>query len=128
MVVMAVAVGAIVNSSSPRGGGLSEDEGFKIAVPTLSTHVIQGDRQTVVVELKREKYFKQDVTLRFEAAQGISVEPRKIEVKASDSAQVAVQIKAPRDAALGKYRVHVEGTPEKGSATSIDFEVKVVGP
>jgi len=107
---------------------MSEDEGFKIAVPTFSTHVIQGDRQTVVVELKREKYFKQDVTLRFEAAQGISVEPRKIAVKASESPKVEVQVKAPKDAALGKYRVHVEGTPETGSATSIDFEVKVVGP
>jgi uncharacterized membrane protein len=128
MMVIAVAVGALINSTSPRGGDLSKDEGFKISVPTFSTHVIQGDRKTVAVELKREKYFKQDVMLRFEVGQGISVEPRKIEVKASDSPKVEVQVKAPRDAALGKYLVHVEGTPENGSPTSIDFTVKVVGP
>ena len=128
MVVMAVAVGAIINSTSPRGGGLSEDEGFKIAVPTLSTHVIQGDRQTVTVVVKREKYFKQNVTLQAEAAQGISVEPRRVEVKASESPEVQLQIKAPKDAALGKYLVHVVGTPETGNPTSIDFTVKVVEP
>jgi uncharacterized membrane protein len=128
LVVMVVAVGAILNATSPRGGGLSEDEGFKIAVPMLSTHVIQGDRQTVIVELKRDKYFKQDVTLRIEPAQGISVEPRNVEVKASESPEVLLQVTAPRDAALGKYLVHVEGTPERGSPTSIDFSVKVVTP
>lgn len=82
----------------------------------------------MLVTLKRDKYFKQDVKLEAEAAQGIKVEPRRVEVKASEPPDVRFQVSAPRDAALGKYLVHLVGKPESGSPTSIDFVVKVVQP
>jgi uncharacterized membrane protein len=127
-IVATLAWVAVVGCASPRGGSMSSDEGFKIAAPTFTKDVKQGDRQTVTVSLKRDKYFKQDVTLEVTATSGITVEPSKVVVKASESPDVQFQIKAPKDAALGEYLVHVVATPKTGNPTSKDFTVKVVGP
>ena len=107
---------------------MSSDEGFRITAPAFTTDVKQGNRQTVTVSVQREKYFKEDVTLQVTATSGITVEPSTIVVKASESPDVQFQIKAPADAALGEYLVHVVATPETGAQTSKDFSVKVVGP
>ena len=128
MIEMALTVAAVSGCASPRGGSMSSDEGFKIAAPTFTTDVKQGDRQTVTVSLKRDKYFKQDVTLQATATSGISVEPSEVVVKANESPDVQFQIKAPKDAALGEYRVNIKGTPETGQSTSTEIKVKVVGP
>lgn len=123
--VLMVAVGC---SQSNRGGGLSKDEGFKIAVPTLDTQLKQGEIQTVTVSLHRGEYFKRDVKLQIKASTGISVEPTSVQVKASDTPDVQIRVAAAKDAALGEYRVYVEGTPATGEPTSINFNVKVVAP
>jgi uncharacterized membrane protein len=128
MIVMVLTVALVFGCTSPRGGGMSSDEGFKIATPTFTTDVKQGDRQTVTVSLKRDKYFKQDVTLHATATNGIIVEPTKIVIKASESPDVQFQIKAPKDAALGEYKIVVKATPETGNPTTTDFTVKVVLP
>ena len=107
---------------------MSSDEGFKITAPTFNTDIKQGDRQTVKVSLQRDKFFKQDVTLQATSTSGITVEPSKVVVKASESPDVQFQVKAPKDAALGEYLVHIVATPETGASTSKDFTVKVVGP
>jgi uncharacterized membrane protein len=128
MMVMALAVAVVSGCSSPRGGGMSSDEGFTIATPAFTTDVKQGDRQTVTVSLKRDKYFKQDVTLRTTTSNGVSVDPLKVVVKAGDSPDVQFQIKAPKDAALGEYKIIVRATPETGLETSTDITVKVIAP
>jgi uncharacterized membrane protein len=128
MILTALTAAAVSGCVSPRGGSLSSDEGFRIAGPTFATDVKQGDRQTITVSLKRDKYFKQDVTLQVTATSGISVEPSKVVVKASEPPDVQFQIKAPKDAALGEYLLHVVATPETGNLTSMDFTVKVVAP
>ena len=128
MIVMALALTVALGCESPRGGGMSSSEGFKIGVPTFTTDIKQGDRQTVTVSLHRDKHFKQDVRLEIKASEGISVEPTKVLVKASDTPDVPLQIAAPKDAALGEYRVFVKGTPETGQPTSIEIKVKVVAP
>jgi uncharacterized membrane protein len=107
---------------------MSQDEGFMISGPTFTTEVKQGDRQTVTVSLKRDKFFKQDVTLRATATSGIRVEPGTKLIKANESPDVQFQIKAPREAALGEYMVHIVATPEKGEQTAQDYTVKVVAP
>jgi uncharacterized membrane protein len=127
-IVMTLALTGVLGCMSPKGGGMSEGEGFKISVPTFDTKVKQGDRQTVTVSLHRGESFKRDVTLEIKAAQGISVEPTNVLVKASDTPDVQLQIAAPRDAAIGEYKVYVKGTPATGEATSTEFEVKVVAP
>lgn len=127
-VAMCLAMAAVFGCNSPQGGGMSKDEGFKISGPMLTTEVKQGDRQTVTVSLKRDNFFKQDVTLRATATSGIKVEPASILVKANESPDVTFQIKAPKDAALGEYLVHVIATPEKGAPTAQDYMVKVIAP
>ena len=115
-------------SSSPRGGGMTKDVGFKIAVPTFSTQVKQGQTQNVTVSLERGDYFKQDVKLQIEASEGIRVDPTKVLVKASESADVQLRIATTRDTALGAYHVSVKGTPETGEPTVTAFTVTVVAP
>jgi uncharacterized membrane protein len=107
---------------------MSADEGFKIGVPTLTTNIKQGDRQTVNVSLHRGKYFKQDVKLEITATKGITVEPTNVLIKASDQPEVQLQISVAKDAALSEYRVYLKGTPGTGQPTSTEFKVKVVAP
>ena len=113
-------------SSSPRGGSVIKGEGFKIAAPTFTTVIKQGETQSVAVLLKRGDYFKQDVKLQIEAAEGISVEPTSVTVKASDRPDMQLMITVDQNAALGEYRVSVKGTPETGESTSTEFNVRVV--
>lgn len=127
-IVMMLALTIVFGCESPQGGGISRDEGFKIAVPAFDTEVKQGDRRTVSISLRRGETFKRDVTLQITAAKGISVEPTETLVKGSDAPDVQLQIAATRDTNLGEYRVYIKGTPETGESTSVDFKVKVVTP
>ena len=115
-------------SASPRGGGMTSEEGFKIVVPSTDTQVKQGQVQTVTVSLQRSDLFKRDVKLEIKPSKGISVEPGNALIKAGAKPDVQLRITAPKDAALGAYRVYVKGTPETGEPTSVEFEVKVVAP
>ena len=114
-------------SSSPRGGSVLEGEGFKIAVPTFTTDIKQGEVKNVTISLERGKYFKQDVKLQIEA-KGISVDPTSVIIKSSDKPDVQLRIAAAQNAALGEYRVSVRGIPKTGEPTSTEFNVKVVSP
>ena len=129
MIVMTLALTAVVGCSlSNRGGGVSTDEGFRIAVPTFDTQVKQGELQTVTVSVHRGEYFKRDVKLQIKASKGISVEPTSVWVKAGDKPDVQLQIAAAKDAAIGEYGIYVKATPATGEPTSVDFKVKVVAP
>ena len=130
MIVMTLVLATVsgCQSKSARGGGMTKDEGFKISVPALSTSVKQGRTQNVTVSLERGAYFKQDVTLQSETSAGVSVDPTSVIIKAGDRPDVQLKITAAQDAALGKYRVSVTGTPETGESTSAVFIVKVVAP
>ncbi len=129
--VLAAACGCgWLNRTSPQGGSLFADDGFKIAVPLAQDlrSLKQGEVQTVTISLQRGKNFKQDVALRIQAAKGINVAPTDVSIKASDKPDVQLRIDAPRDAAIGEYRVTVTGTPRTGEPTSVKFPVKVVAP
>ena len=115
-------------STSPRGGGMAQDEGFKIVVPSTDTEIKQGEVQTVAVSLQRGEFFKRDVKLEIKPSKGISVDPTKALVKASAKPDLQLRISAAKDAALGEYRVYVKGTPESGEPTQVEFIVKVVAP
>jgi len=115
-------------SAGPRGGGVSRDEGFKIAVPTFESVVKQGELQTVAVSSPRAEFFKRDVKLQIKGSKGIGVAPTNIMVKAGDKPDVQLTVTASKDAALGEYRVYVTGTPDTGQPTSAEFKVKVVAP
>jgi uncharacterized membrane protein len=116
------------SSSSPQGGSVIRDEGFKVVVPAGTTEIKQGEIQTAVVSLARDNYFKQDVELLISSTQGISVEPTHVLIKSSDKPEVQVRVTVASDAALGEYSVRVEGTPKTGEPTSTVFTIKVVSP
>jgi uncharacterized membrane protein len=113
---------------SPRGGGMAGGEGFTIGTPALDTRGVPGHTQSAAVSIKRGELFKRDVTLDIRASKGISVEPTKALVKASATQDVQLKITASKDAALGDYKIYLQGTPEVGEATSAEFTVKVVSP
>jgi uncharacterized membrane protein len=127
-IVMSLSLMAVLGCESPRGGGMSGGEGFKIVTPTFTTQIRQGETQGVTVSLHRGEYFKRDVTLEIKASKGISVEPTQVTVRGSDTPDVHLRITAARDANLGEYKVYVKGTPETGEATSTEIRVKVVAP
>ena len=126
MLVLATVYGC--QSSSPRGGSAFKDDGFKVAVPTFTTEVKQGQTQNVTISVERGKYFKQDVKLQIEASNGISPDPTSVLIKSSDRSEEHIQITVARDAAPGEYGIRVMGTPETGEPTSTVFTVKVVSP
>jgi uncharacterized membrane protein len=155
VLMSALAVICGCESSSPRGGGMTKDAGFniavptsatdieqggvqsvtiskdarfKIAVPTSTTDIKQGGVQSVTISLERGKYFKQDVKLQIEASNGISPDPTSVLIKSSDRSEEHIQITVARDAALGEYGIRVIGTPETGEPTSTVFNVKIVSP
>ena len=128
MMTLTLATISGCHSSSPRGGGMTRDVGFRVAVPTFDTDVKQGEVRAVTVSLQRGESFKQDVRLQVQASEGISVEPTDILVKASASPDVQLRIAATKNTALGAYIVSVKGTPKTGEPTSTAFTVKVVAP
>jgi uncharacterized membrane protein len=113
-------------SIGSRGGGVSRNEEFRVAVPNFETDVKQGELRTITVSLHRGDYFKQDVKLETRTTKGISIEPSSILVKASDKPEVQFRIVASKEAALGEYHVYVKGTPKHGEPTEADFNVKAV--
>jgi len=115
-------------SSSPQGGSVAEDEGFKIVVPAGTTEIKQGETETAIVTLHRDSYFKQNVQLLINTTKGIGLDPTSVLIKSNDKAEVQIRITAARDAALGEYSIRVMGTPETGESTSTVFTVKVVSP
>ena len=128
--VVAPEAGYTMKSDSPKGGSALKGEGFKIAVPTFDTKIKQGEVQSVTISLERGESFKQDVTLEIKLSkgEGLTFDPAKVVVKAGDKPDVQLKISAPKDAALGEYKVSVTGTPTTGEATSVEFNVKVVAP
>ena len=127
-IVMSLFVMAALGCASPRGGGMSGGEGFTIGTPTFDTKIKQGETESITITLNRGEFFKRDVTLDINASKGISVEPNRAMVRASEKPDVHLRITAAKDAALGAYKIYVKGTPEVGQATSTEITVKVVSP
>jgi uncharacterized membrane protein len=128
MIVVTLALVTVLGcySSSEKGGSVVKGEGFKIAVPTFDVEIKQGEIQSLTISLERGESFKQDVTLDIAVDKGISIEPAKVLVKASDKAEVTLTITVPKGAALGKYKISVKGTPTTGEPTTTKFKVKVM--
>ena len=121
--VVAVVYGC--RSTSPKGGIMTEERGFRIQIRDRSMSIQQGDVETARVSLKRGDYFKQDVRLEVSYPRGIRVEPNDVWIAASDRPGVELRVTARVDAALGKYPVTITGTPETGESTSDELMVTV---
>ncbi|UCD52137.1 MAG: hypothetical protein JSW27_05770 [Phycisphaerales bacterium] len=112
-------------SSSPQGGAMEKDQGFRIVVRRFTLDLDQGDVKTTRVSLKRGDYFKQDVHLQISVPENLTIEPNNLVVEASDKPDVDLTITADTDAALGKYRIAIKATPETGEPAAAELIVKV---
>lgn len=112
-------------ASSPMGGAMEKEEGFRIVARRFTLDMDQGDVKTIKVSLKRGDYFKQDVHLKISVPENLTIEPNDILVRASDQPDIELKITAATDAALGKYRIGLRATPETGESTSAELVVKV---
>lgn len=104
---------------------MEKEQGFTIRVRRFTLDIKQGDVKTVKVSLTRGDYFKQDVRLQFLVSEGLTVDPDNVLVKASDRPDVEVKLTAATDAALGKYRLAIKGSPETGESTSAELTINV---
>lgn len=123
MAVLAVS-GCQFTKKSSQGGIVPLKQEFSITVPASVT-IKQGAHATFAISLNRGADFKQDVELYINA-EGISVTPSYVLVKASDKPDVPFQITVARDTAIGEYRVMVKGMPVTGDSTATVFTVKVL--
>jgi len=114
--------------TSPRGGGPTEDDSFRLVVPSSTIVMKQGAVQTVEVSLVRGDYFKQDVRLTLRSSPGLNVDPSTTVIRASERPLAQIKLGVGKDVALGEYRVTVTAAPVAGDTTTADFRVNVIAP
>jgi len=85
----------------------------------------QDNKETVKLSIDRGSDFKKDVKLSVDAPDKIKTELSKSTVKAGDDANFTITVSPAKDAPLGDHKIKVTGTPDGGSATSVEFTVKV---
>lgn len=124
VLALLVTTGCRTTNVSGKGGVVTLNEEFTITVPA-EIALKQGAEVPLTVLLNRGAYFKRDVQLDIKVA-GISVTPGYILVNASDRPEVQLKLAAPRDAALGDYRVAITGTPTTGKPVAAVTIVKVL--
>jgi len=100
-------------------------DSFTLIMPD-ATSLKQGEEQTVLVGIKRDETFDQDVALDFgELPKGVTLKPEAPMIK-QGSTETQVAITAAKDASLGTFDVKVNGHPAKGADASGEFSLIVV--
>jgi uncharacterized membrane protein len=98
---------------------------FTISLPSMETHLKQGEKKTVKISISRGKNFDQDVKLEMTGLpKGVTASPASPSIKSSDK-EADVTFEASKDAELGDFTVHVTATPATGAATSADLKLGV---
>jgi uncharacterized membrane protein len=113
---LAVFAGCESHSSTGGGPGSGIADKFEVKVPSLSTHVKQGEKKEVTLALWRGKEFKENVQLNFKVPQGLKVTPSPAEIKASET-ETKVMVEASDNAPLEDQTIEVTGVPDKGEPT-----------
>jgi len=117
--------GAPTGSNGTDPGRSTTASTFRIKGPILAPSIKQGDRQTVSFTLERGSDFKQAVKLDVMAPKGLKAELSSKSVGTGDKAEFTISVEADADAPLGDQMIKVTGTPETGTATTLDVKVKV---
>jgi uncharacterized membrane protein len=118
-----IAVGCEKKVDTPTKGGTGA-EPFTVQTPKTAPELKPGEKQEVKLSLERTKDFKDDVTLKFEAPKGLTVEPDSKVMAAADK-DTMVKVAAAADAAEGKQTITITATPKSGKAASAKLEVNV---
>jgi len=105
---------------------IAAKEEFKLSTPRTSMSLKQGETKAVMVSIKRETNFDQDVSLAFsELPTGVSFKPTSPVIKNGD-AEAEVTFTGAEDAALGDFDIKMTGHPTKGGDTSSELKLTVV--
>jgi len=101
------------------------EQTFTLSVPTLSTHIKQGESKVVAIGIKRGKNFDQDVTLKLDGLpKGVTADMTSHSIKHGED-EAKVTLKAADDAALGDFTVKVNGHPATGADATNEFKLTV---
>jgi uncharacterized membrane protein len=104
--------------------GMAENT-FKLDTPTLSTKVKQGETKTVTIGIDRGKNFDQDVTLKFEdLPTGVTIDPPSAMLKHGEK-EAKVEVRVADDAAIGDFKIKVDGKPANGDTAGNTFKLTV---
>jgi hypothetical protein len=104
--------------------GQAEDT-FSLSLPTLATHIKQGETRSVTIGITRGKNFDQDVSLKFtDIPKGVTMTPPNPTIKHGEK-ETKVDVIAATDAALGDFSVNVTGHPATGADAKSKLSLKV---
>ena len=117
------ALGCAGNATT--GGGGDGGATFKIPSPTLATTIKQGATQTIELSVNRDKEFKDDIKLKADPPEKVSVKLDPETYKASNSEKVKMEIHVDKEAAVGDHTIKVIGTPTKGKESATEVKIKV---
>src|SRR5262249_2350679 len=135
-VVAGMSLSGCNTKSTPGGPGATKPEGskpalgqaedtFTLSVPTLTTHIKQGETKSETTSIKRGRNFDEDVTLKFDnVPKGVTITPSSSTIKHGDT-EAKVTIKAADDAAVGDFTIKVTGHPSKGNDATSEFKLTV---
>jgi uncharacterized membrane protein len=112
-------------NKSPEGGTPGTSSSFTISAPTMSTTIKQDNTESVKLTLNRGSDFKKSVKLTATAPDKIKAEFSKDSVTSSDAGDVMLKIIVAKDAPIGDQTIHVTGTPDGGSPTSVEVKLHV---
>lgn len=107
------------------GGGNARATTFTIDGPAMTPSIKQGDTQTVNVKINRGNDFHEPVKLKIDAPKDIDAVLSESTVKPSEKGDFNVKVAVANNASPGEHIIHVTGTPDKGTATTLDLKVKV---
>lgn len=97
---------------------------FTISVPAQQTNLAQGSKQDVTVQVNRGSDFKQAVTLKFNAPQGVDVSPTEKTLPPSEN-KATVTFQATEEASPGMAEVEVTAAPETGKPVSVAMHLDI---
>jgi uncharacterized membrane protein len=124
VVALLVVVGCDTKGKIDTNGGPTAAAAFSIKAPATMPEVKPGEKQDVKLAIERGKDFKDEMTLKFEAPKGVSVEPETKAVPATEK-EIAVKVAAAADAPEGKQTVTITATPKTGKVVTAKFDVNV---
>ncbi len=102
----------------------AEENTFQLELPTGATNITRGGDKLMTIGVERGKNLTGEITLSFDAPEGVSIEPETPKI-AADKSDVEFTVKVAADAALGEKSIPVKGEAE-GKKTSGSFMIEVV--
>jgi hypothetical protein len=104
--------------------GVGDNE-FKLSPPLTAVRLKQGEAKDEKIEIKRGKGFDEDVTLKFtDIPKDVEIKPESPVIKHGDTG-VVINVKAKDTAAVGDFKVKIDGHPAKGKDAAETLEIKV---